>query len=326
MSVNEAATVLAIDVGVTNVKAGLVDRYGRISHYSAREAPIEKGAGGVSEVLVRVCRDVLGEAGLTTKDLAAVGCCTPGCVNPETGVIVASATPGWVGIDVKEPLQASFERPVTVEGDGVAAALSVHAFGPTRGHDNLLAITVGTGISCGYILDGKIVRGAGQAALEAGHMPLFFQGRPCSCGRRGCWEAHAGGGALRTLLREYQAAGHQLPDLPEELAELGLASHETARTIWEEQGMLFGLGIAVLLNVLNPKTVVLGGGVMRSWSLFHKSLLKTAREKALPRNAEAAIVCANDPDRIPLLGAAVAAIAAQGPADFFENSQANSNR
>jgi predicted NBD/HSP70 family sugar kinase len=326
MDASEATTVMAIDVGVTNVKAGLVDRNGRINHFSARPAPLDKGAAGVADVLVQVCRDVLGEAGLKTKDLAAVGCCTPGCVNPETGVIVASATPGWVGIDVKEPLQASFDRPVTVEGDGIAAVLSVYTFGPNRGHDNLLAITIGTGISCGYILDGKIVRGAGQAALEAGHMPLFFQGRPCSCGRRGCWEAHAGGGALRSLLREYQSAGHQLPGLPEELAELAMASHETAISIWEEQGVLFGLGIAVLLNVLNPKTVVLGGGVMRSWSLFKKSLLKTAREKALPRNSEAAIVCASDPDRIPLLGAAVAAINAQGPAGFFSSSQAHCGR
>jgi len=311
------AYILAIDAGVSNVKAGLVDRGGRIAHFSSKSTPIEKGAAGVASILIDTCREVLGKAGLTPKDLVAVGCCTPGCVNPETGVIVASATPGWVGTDVKQPLEASFDRQVTVEGDGAAAARAVYSFGPTRGQNQLLAITIGTGISCGYILDGKVLRGAGQAALEAGHMPLFFQGRPCSCGRRGCWEAHASGGALRTLLHEYQNAGHQLPGLPEELAELAMASHETAVSIWEEQGMLFGLGIAVLLNVLNPKTVVLGGGILKSWTLFKKSLLKTSREKALQRNSEAAIVCAPDPDRIPLLGAAVAADETQGPGDFF---------
>lgn len=312
--------VMAIDVGVTNVKAGLVDSAGQISFYAQQETTVEKGAGGVADILVETCRNVLGEAGLSTKDLVAVGCCTPGCVNPETGVIVASATPSWVGVDVREPLESSFERTVTVEGDGGAAALGFYTFGPTRGKDYLLGISIGTGISAGYVVGGELLRGAGQAAMEAGHIPLFFQGRPCSCGKKGCWEAHAGGGALRTLLHEYRTAGYELPTLPEELAELALAGQETAISIWSEQGTLLGLGIAVLLNVLNPKTVVLGGGVVQAWSLLKKSLLKAAREHALSRNAEAAIVCAPDPQRAALMGAAVSAVRAQdvpGGTDFF---------
>jgi predicted NBD/HSP70 family sugar kinase len=309
--------VMAIDVGVTNVKAGLVDSHGEIPHYAQKETPLGKGAGGVANILVDTCRHVLNQAGLATKDLVTVGCCTPGCVNPETGVIVASATPSWVGVDVRGPLENSFERSVTVEGDGGAAALAFYTFGPTRGQDYLLGISIGTGISSGYVVAGQLIRGAGQAAMETGHMPLFFQGRPCSCGKRGCWEAHAGGGPLRTLLHEYRATGYELPELPEELAELALAGQQTAISIWEEQGTLLGTGIAVLLNVLNPKTVVLGGGVAQAWSLFKKTLLKAARDQALPRNAEAAIVCAPDPQRAPLLGAAVAAIRAQKLDDFF---------
>jgi predicted NBD/HSP70 family sugar kinase len=317
MTESSGPFVMAIDVGVTNVKAGLVDSKGEISLYEQRDTLVEKGAGGVADILVDTCRNVLGQAGISTKDLVAVGCCTPGCVNPETGVIVASATPSWVGVDVRGPLENSFERTVTVEGDGGAAALAFYTFGPTRGKDYLLGISIGTGISAGYVVGGKLLRGAGQAAMEAGHMPLFFQGRPCSCGKKGCWEAHAGGGPLRTLLHEYRAAGYELPTLPEELAELALAGQQTAVSIWEEQGTLFGLGIAVLLNVLNPKTVVLGGGVAQAWSLFGKSLMKAARNQALPRNAEAAIVCAPDPQRAPLLGAAVSAVRAQDKPDFF---------
>jgi len=308
---------MAIDAGVSNVKVGLVDRRGRINHAIIRATDPEKGAAGVAGILANTCRQCLTEANLQITDLVAVGCCTPGCVDPATGVIVASATPGWLGAEVRQPLQNAFQRDVTVEGDGVAAVLAAHSFGPTRGHNHLLAITIGTGISCGYLVNGEVLRGTGQSALEAGHMPLFFQGRPCSCGLRGCWEAHAGGGALRSLLREYRTAGHQLPGLPEELAELAEANHETARQIWEEQGMLFGLGIAVLLNVLNPRTVVLGGGILKSWNLFRKQLLKTAREKALARNAEAAIVCAPDPERLSLLGAAVAAVRHRELDDFF---------
>ena len=314
---------MAIDVGVTNVKAGLVDSKGQIFHFEQRDTPVEKGAGGVANILVETCRNVLSQAGLSTKDLVAVGCCTPGCVNPETGVIMASATPSWVGVDVRGPLEHSFERTVTVEGDGGASALAFYTFGPTRHKDHLLGISIGTGISAGYVVGGELLRGAGQAALEAGHMPLFFRGRPCSCGKQGCWEAHAGGGPLRTLLHEYRAAGHELPTQPEELAELALAGQQTAVSIWEEQGTLLGLGIAVLLNVLNPKTVVLGGGVAQAWSLFKKSLLKAARNHALSRNAEAAIVCAPDPQRAPLLGAAVSAVRAQDRREFFVDAAAS---
>lgn len=313
--------VMAIDVGVTNVKVGLVNHQGRIEHFASRPTPMEQGASGVAGALVETCREVLKGAALVTANLAAVGACVPGVVSPDDGVIVASATPGWEGADVRTPLENSFGRKVTVEGDGAAATLTFYNFGPTRGQDQLLGISLGTGISCGFITGGQLLRGAGDAAMEAGHIPLYPEGRTCSCGRTGCWEAHVGGGALRKLLLEYRQAGHKLPALPEELAELAMANEETSLKIWEEQGRLLGQGIAVLLNVLNPRTVVLGGGYAQSWSLFKKSLLKTARLAALNRNSEAAIVCAPDPVRAPMLGAALAAVAAQGLADFFQVEQ-----
>jgi len=213
-----------------------------------------------------------------------------------------------------------------VEGDGEAAPLTFYNFGPTRGHDHLLGISIGTAITCGFITDGKILRGAGASGLMAGHMPLFLNGRPCSCGRKGCWEAHAGGGALRKLLAEYQQAGYKLPSLPEELAELAQAGEETSLKIWKEQGSVLGQGIAVLLDILNPKTVVLGGGYAQSWSLFKKSLIRTAREMALTRNSEAAIVCAPNPEKAPLLGAALAAIKAQEVKGFFHQEETGSQQ
>lgn len=313
--------VMAIDVGVTNVKVGLVASSGRIGHFATRATPMEQGASGVAGALVETSREVLKGASISTADLVAVGACVPGVVSPDDGVIVASATPGWEGADVRTPLQSSFGREVTVEGDGAAATLTFYNFGPTRGQDHLLGISLGTGISCGFITGGKLLRGAGNAAMEAGHIPLYPEGRLCSCGRTGCWEAHVGGGALRKRLAEYRQAGHKLPALPEEVAELAMAHEETSLEIWEEQGRLLGQGIAVLLNVLNPRTVVLGGGYAQSWSLFKKSLLKAARAAALTRNSEAAIMCAPDPVRAPMLGAALAAVQAQGPADFFSAGQ-----
>jgi glucokinase len=308
--------VMAVDVGTASLRAGLVACNGRLAFSAIQPTAGAKG-GSVAQTLVETCRDVLQQSGVSTRELVGVGCCTPGCVDPESGVIVATAIPSWQGVDVRTPLERAFEREVAVEGEGNAAALTAWTFGPARNHSPLLALAVGAGIEAGYILEGKLLRGAGNAALEAGHMRLFHPGRICTCGRRGCWQAHAGGGALISLLAEYRAAGHQLPALPEEIAELALAHHEVCLSIWEEQGVLLGIGIGVLLDILNPRTVVLGGTMMRSWGLFKKVLLKTAREKALGRNAEAAIVCAPDPEWTSLLGAAVAAVRAQGKPDFF---------
>jgi glucokinase len=322
MTVYKNDYIMAIDVGVSNVKTGLVDSQGQIRHYAYRSTPIERGAGSVAPILVDTCREVLNQAQMTAQNPVAIGCSVPGYINTETGIIVSSATPSWIGVNISEPLENSFDRPVAIEGDGNALAHACYTFGPTKNHDPLLAINIGTGISSGYIVNKTLLRGYGQAAMEIGHMHLHPHGRPCSCGLRGCWEAHAGGGALRTLLKEYQEAGHQLPNIPEEIAELAYANHGESIEIWNEQGFLLGRGIAILLNVLNPRTIVLGGGLLNSWSLFKKNLLKIAREKALSRNSEAAIVCAPDPERSALLGAAVIASQKQKVSDFFIDAQA----
>ena len=309
--------IMAVDVGVTNVKVGLVDNHGQISEYVQKPTEMDKGAGGSASVLVSSCREVLQRANLSVQDPVAVGCSVPGNVNPDTGIIVSSATPGWIGVDIREPLENSFDREVAIEGDGAASTLAAYTFGPTRGHNNLLGLCVGTSTSCGYILDGEIMRGAGQASMEAGHMHLFSNGKTCSCGSKGCWQAHAGGSALRTILGQVKDSGVQIPSLPEEISELAHANHEESLKIWEKQGELLGLGIGILLNILNPRTVVLSGGILKSWALFKKSLLKTAREKSLSRQAEAAIMCAPDPERAALLGAAVCGIRHYGLTNFF---------
>jgi predicted NBD/HSP70 family sugar kinase len=309
--------VMAIDIGVASVKVGLVDQRGLITHYTVQQLASIANSIYISDVLLKACSDLLGRANITTKEILAVGCCTAGSLDPQSGVIVASNNRDWEGVDVRTPLEQSFERQITVVGEGNAAALAAYTFGPVRGQSPLLAIQIGSGIACGFMDNGRLLEGAGNAALEAGHIPLFYQGRLCSCGRRGCWEAHASGRALTTLLSEYRELGHPLPADPEALAELARAGDELALKVWDEQGTVIGLGIAVLLNVLNPRTVVLGGGMLKSWALFKKSLLKTAREQALVRNAESAIVCATEPERTSLLGVAVAAVIAQGPADFF---------
>ena len=321
MSPSADAFVLALDVGVSNVKAALVSREGNIHHIAISPTPLDAGPENLPMVLKRTLKRVLGQAHLVLKDVVAVGCAVPGVANPSTGEIVLSSFSAWDGIDTRETLEKTLERPVAIEGDGNAAALAAYTFGPSRGQEHLLTILIGTGISCGYVAHGKLLRGVGNAALAAGHIPLSHQGRACSCGRQGCWEAQAGGAALRTILKEYQKTGHTLPGLPEELADLAMAGGPIAAAIWEEQGTMHGMGVATLLTLFNPRTVILAGGVLKAWSLFNKSLLRTARKLASAPNGRTAIVCAPEPDRLPLIGAAIHATRTQVAADFFVTSK-----
>ncbi len=317
MSFHAGPFILAIDIGHTNLQAALIDRNSNFHHHTQKPLTDPGDLTTMIDTISDVCTQVLNASGGKSADLSAIGCSVPGSIDPQTGVVVTSSSKNWMGAEIKSPLEKILGRTIFMEGEGAATTLAYHLLGPTRGQDPLLGLNIGSGITAGFFNQGKLFRGTGHAALEVGHIPLFYHGRICICGRQGCWEAHAGGRALRILLDEYRQAGYRLPILPEDLFELANAGDRTAINIWEEQGKLLGFGIAMLLNIFNPRTVVLGGGLIKAWPVYKKSLIKAAREKALPRNAEAAILCSPYPERAALLGAAVAAVWHLDNKEFF---------
>lgn len=258
---------IGIDVGGTNLKAGLVDEQGTI--LTAARMPLhfvdaEKFAADLAALAERVMR----QGGVTAAEIASVGIGIPGAV--KAGQILYTAN-----IPMKQvPLETLFRRhldlPVLLGNDADCAAVGEWSFGAGRGTQHFLVITLGTGIGGGMILGGRLYTGMG-AGGEVGHILLKKDGERCNCGRRGCWEAYA---SASGLIRKVRRAMEQYPKslLHRITAENGgvdgrtaflaaQAQDTAAMAVCREYAENVAAGLTDLINILHPQVVALGGGI-----------------------------------------------------------------
>lgn len=261
---------LGIDLGGINVAAAVVDGEGNILSRSRVSTP-RTGAEPVADAMAQAARQAAEAAGVELAAIASVGVGSPGTIDPEAGVVEY-----WSNLDFHHvPLAAMLERrlgrPIYLENDANAAALGEYAAGAGRGSSSMVAITLGTGVGGGAVLNGKLYTGFNYAGLEVGHLVVEYAGRPCTCGRRGCFETYASATALIKRTREemerhpesllWQAAG-SLEAVEGRTAFLAAErGDETARSVLEEYERYLACGIASLINVFQPEVFCVGGGV-----------------------------------------------------------------
>ena len=193
---------LGIDIGGTKVALALGDEEGRV--IARHRRPTEPSGDPNADVarLVDDARRLLAESGVGAGELACAGVSAPSPIDAERGLILSPPNlPGWRDVPVAGPLADALGVPVHLENDANAAALAEWRFGAARGARNAVYLTMSTGIGAGLILDGRLYRGHANAAGEIGHAPVAWDGEPCSCGKRGCLEAYAGGAAWTRRLR-----------------------------------------------------------------------------------------------------------------------------
>ena len=213
-----------------------------------------------------------------------IGLGVPGAVRRPDGTILKAANyPGWEGIDLAGALREACGRPVIIENDATLFAFAEARTGAAKGHDDVLGLTLGTGVGGGLVLGGKIHRGAHGLAAEAGHFRLRPDGEPCGCGSRGCVEQYA---STRFLQRE---GLRRLPDVVSGLepARIGEALAARARDgcaeserLFRELGRDLGVAIAGMNNLLDVSMVVIGGGLVAAWDLFASDLRSVVRERS----------------------------------------------
>lgn len=272
---------IGIDIGGTNTKLVVVNRAGKaLAHERFRtEASL-----GPASFLKRLGAAV----GALKKDygrqLVSVGMGAAGDVDPERGVLRYAPNLGWRNVKLAGPLERLTGLPCAMENDANMAAWGAYEIELKRKFDDVLTLTLGTGIGSGMILAGKLYHGASGSAGEAGHMKIVPDGRQCGCGGRGCLEAYCGSGAIMRRARE--AVGDEAafvgkyadPARPKFnticLTRAAEAGDKAARKVWEETGQYLGTGLAALILVLNPGCVVLTGGVSRAQKWFMPSLRK----------------------------------------------------
>ena len=298
---------VGVDFGGTNIKVGLVTDAGRVAAtqvLSAKRFGIpSKFVAGVGETVELLARSVR----VSPRALRGVCVGAPGPVDAERGLVHRLVNvPGWRDVPLGRLLRQRLRCRCLVENDVNLVALGEWRFGAGRGARQLVCLTLGTGVGGGLICHGTLYRGASGAAGELGHMVIDPHGARCGCGARGCLEAHVGTAGILRLGRSVlhqQAGGRLTPALLNDAAGRGDGA---AREVWRRVGRSLGIGVANLVNALNPDRVVIGGGVANAWRWFAPMLQRTVRAQALPVAAHAVrIVRAQLGDHAGVVGAAV---------------------
>ena len=299
--------IFAADLGGTHLRAATVDRCGRIHSRFKQNTPQVADANAIVDAIVAAVHQC------EVSDISAVSLVVPGTVKVEEGAVVkAPNLPCLDGFRLAEALSSRLELPAVLENDANAAAVGEMWQGAAVGCKTIICLTLGTGVGGGIILDGKLWRGVDGAAAEIGHMCVDpFGGVACTCGSRGCLEVFASATAIVRMTRE---ASPRYPDSVlqgrEDLTaamifDAGKADDELALEIFRRMGMYLGIGLANLINILNPEMIVIGGGVVNGWDLFEKHMHQQVEERAFPSlAARVKIVRAKCGDDAGLLGAA----------------------
>ena len=309
--------IFAADLGGTHLRAATVDTQGKIHFRSKKSTPQGTGPSEIVAAIVNAVHEYKAAIGDASDGLKAVSIVVPGTVRVETGTVAKA--PNLPCLD-DFPLAATLTRelglPAILENDANAAAVGEMWQGAARGCRTIICVTLGTGVGGGIILDGELWRGVDGAAAEIGHMCVDpFGGVACTCGSRGCLEVFASATAIVRMTRE---AKPRYPDSVLNKAEdltaqsifaAGLEGDELALEIFRRMGVYLGIGLANLINILNPEMIVIGGGVVNGWDLFEKDLMQQVEERAFPLlAARVKIERAKCGDDAGLLGAARLAI------------------
>lgn len=285
---------IGIDVGGTNVKIALVDDNGKIIYSNSVPTYAKMGYEYTVNNIKQAIKDLMKETNTTPSDIEGIGFDFPGQVDCKTGVVkLAPNIPGWVNVPIAQMIEDEFHIPTRIDNDVRCAALGELKFGAGRGCENFICITIGTGIGSGIVINGKVVRGATNAAGELGHIKLQMNGGPiCGCGDTGCLEAFASGPAIVAMAQDYIKGGKSTKFremaaveggeiTPYMVAKAAEEGDPVAKRIFEIVGEYIGIGLTSVINLLNPERVIIGGGVAESGELLLGPIRKTIKERAM---------------------------------------------
>ena len=313
MSEEDKNLIFAVDLGGTHLRGAAVDCRGKIRFRAKQNTPQGSDPQEIVDAIVNAVHEYGKDPGAEPDALKAVSVVVPGTVNVDEGIVVkAPNLPCLDGFPLAAALTNRLHLPAILENDANAAAVGELWQGAAQGCRTIICVTLGTGVGGGIILDGQLWRGVDGAAAEIGHMCVDpFGGVACTCGSRGCLEVFASATAIVRMTRE---ASPRYPDsvlhassvlTAESIFEAGLKGDELALEIFRRMGVYLGIGLANLINILNPEMIVIGGGVVNGWDLFEKHMLHEVEERAFPLlAARVKIERAKCGDDAGLLGAA----------------------
>ncbi|MBM3832531.1 MAG: ROK family protein [Verrucomicrobia bacterium] len=264
---------VGVDLGGTKILAGVFTPQLKCLGKTKISTKPQRGPEAVVERIARCIEDAVDECDLDLKKVKGIGLGAPGAVDPESGKVIFAPNLAWEDLPLKKELEKQLDLPVFVENDGNICTLGVYEAELHSKPRDLVGVFLGTGIGGGLILNGRLHSGFNRTAGEIGHMIIEVGGPKCSCGNRGCFEAVAGRQAIFQKIQTAVKAGQKTiltEMLDDELTDMRSGDLRKAirrgdklvERIVEEAAEYTGIAVANLINLLNPDTIVLGGGII----------------------------------------------------------------
>lgn len=306
---------LGIDLGGTEVKLAVVDNQGKIID----EGTVATDTFSAPETLCRAIAQRAAQLKNFSK-LSGTGIGVAGDIDQVNGVVRFSPNlPKWKNANLRKMFAGTLPAPIVVDNDANVAALGALWLDAKGKKQNLICVTLGTGVGGGIVIDGKIYRGVTGTAGEIGHLTLDPNGPLCKCGNRGCIERYVGGPNLSMQAREavrngksprlLKMVGGKLEDItPRIIAEAALKGDPLSVQLWQEAGERLGVILASLVNMLNPEMIILAGGVSRAGKLLLGPIRAAVKERAFKTPASAcSITVSKYTHKLGVVGAALLA-------------------
>jgi len=310
-SVPDGGLVLAVDIGGTHLRAATIDCHGRFVSQLKQRTPQTKSPQDITNAITAALTQFQNEGG-ARNGIRALSVVVPGTLDVKTGTIITAPNlSSLAGFNLSRALTETLRLPVMLENDANGAAIGEMWRGAARGCRHIVCVTLGTGVGGGIVLNGKVWHGANNSAGEIGHMCVEpFGGVACACGSRGCLEVYASATAIVRMSREARPRyPNSLSSVTEDFTaedvyRAGKQGDQLAIEVFRRMGSYLGVGLANLINILNPEAIVIGGGVASAWDLFAKEMQSQVNKHAFPLPAQVKIVPAECGDDAGLLGAA----------------------
>ena len=314
---------IGVDLGGTNIAIGIVNEKYEIVKKGSTPTKPERGADAIVADMAALSRKLIEELGISMDEIAFAGVATPGTANSATGVVEYANNIPFLRYPLAANLSALLDgKPVYIENDANAAAKAEAMAGVAAGAPYSVMITLGTGLGGGIVIDGKVYSGFNFAGAELGHIVIEKDGRPCTCGRRGCWEAYSSATGLVNITKDRildaRKAGRKTAmedmiggDLDKVSARTAFtamkAGDEVGAEVVDEYISYLACGIVNVINIFQPNVLSIGGGICNEGEYLTKPLLEKVKGETYTREGtpQTEILIAKLGNDAGIIGAAV---------------------
>ena len=295
---------IGVDLGGTNIAVGITDETGKLLHKDSIPTGADRGPDEVVKDMAGLVKKVVADFGTSFDEVGYIGIGTPGTADRDNGVVIFANNLNFYDYPLAAKLKefSGFTKDVLIENDANAAAKGEAASGAAKGYANSVMITLGTGLGGGIIIDNKVYSGFNYGAGELGHIVIELDGLPCSCGRKGCWEAYSSATGLINMTKKKMAETKDTI-MHEMVAEAGKVSGRTAfdamrdgdptaKAVVEEYVSYLACGLVNIINIFQPDVLCIGGGISNEGEYLLAPLRAVVeRERYTKHNDKQTVVC-----------------------------------